>query len=250
MAQRGKVYLVGAGPGDPDLLTRKALRALEDADVVIYDRLVSPEILALANPHATFLYAGKEQGQQQEMQDQIYSWFLDFRDTYSTIVRLKSGDPMVFGRGAEEMQFLLCNGFDVELVPGISSAIAAPSLVGIPLTYRGVAASFAVVAGHRQSLTELDWSIYRGIDTLVVLMGVENRDIIAASLMEHGRPSTQPVAFIQNASTDQERIVESTLDEVARRKVDVEAPAVFVIGEVVALRSRMVSQAIGEAVTA
>lgn len=249
MAQRGKVYLVGAGPGDPDLLTRKALRVLEDADVVIYDRLVSADILALANPRAVLLDAGKEQGQQQEIQDRIYSWFLAFRDTDSMIVRLKGGDPMVFGRGAEEMHFLLRNGFDAELVPGVSSAIAAPALAGIPVTYRGVAASFAVIAGHRQSVTELDWSVYRGIDTLVVLMGVENRDIIAASLIEQGRPATQPVAFIENASTDRERVVESTLGEVARRNTDVAAPAVFIIGDVVALRSRLLSQITGEALT-
>lgn len=191
MAQRGKVYLVGAGPGDPDLLTRKALRILEHADVVIYDRLVSSAVLALANPNAIFLYAGKEQGQQEEVQNQIYAWFLDFAYSAQTIVRLKSGDPMVFGRGAKETQFLLNESFDVEVVPGISSAIAAPALLGIPLTYRGVAASFAVIAGHRQSLVELDWSVYHSVDTLIVLMGVENRDIIAASLIAEGRPETR-----------------------------------------------------------
>jgi len=238
MARTAKVYLVGAGPGDPELLTRKAQRVLEQADAVIYDRLVSPEILALANPRAKLIYAGKRQGQQEEIQAEIFDWILRLGNDARTIVRLKSGDPMVFGRGGEELEFLVANGFDAEVVPGISSALAAPALAGIPVTYRGVAASFSVIAGHRQSLTALDWSIYRGVDTLIVLMGVEYRDIIAAALMEQGRTADHPVAFIEHASTDRERVVEATLGAVARGTVAVEAPAVFVIGEVVRLRIR------------
>jgi len=236
VVQKAKVYLVGAGPGDPDLLTRKALRALAEADAILYDRLVSAEVLALANPIAELIAVGKEQGQQEEIQAAIYDWFLRQGERPRNIVRLKSGDPMVFGRGGEEWEFLLRHGFEVEVVPGVSSAIAAPALAGIPLTQRGVAASFAVVAGHRQSVATLDWAIYGGIDTLVVLMGVEYRDLIAGSLIAHGRPASQPVAFIESSSTSSERVVESTLGEVAKRQVEVQAPAVFVIGEVVALR--------------
>lgn len=236
MVQKAKVYLVGAGPGDPDLLTRKALRVLANADCIIYDRLVSPEVLALANPDAAFIYAGKEQGQQETIQSEIFVWFLRTGELVRTIVRLKSGDPMVFGRGGEELEFLVRNGFEVEVVPGVSAAIAAPALAGIPLTYRGVAASFAVIAGHRQSVSALDWAAYRGIDTLVVLMGVEYRDLIAGSLIANGRPAAQPVAFIESSSTSRERVVETTLGAVARREVAVEAPAVMVIGEVVARR--------------
>lgn len=233
--QKAKVYLVGAGPGDPELITRKALRLLEQADVVIYDRLVTAEILALANPRASFVYAGKQYGQQEEIQAEIYRWLLHYGTRTRSIVRLKSGDPMVFGRGGEEIEFLLRHGFEVEVVPGISSAIAAPGLAGIPLTYRGVAASFAVIAGHRQSVTSLDWSIYRGVDTLVVLMGVELRDVIAGSLIANGRPGDQPVVFIENASTGRERLIESTLAATARRDVEVAAPAVMIIGDVVRL---------------
>ncbi len=238
MTRTAKVYLVGAGPGDPELLTRKALRLLEQADVVIYDRLVSAEVLALANANAVFVNGGKEFGRQEEIQNEIFDSFLYFSTRARTIVRLKSGDPMVFGRGGEELEFLRGNGIEAEVVPGVSSAIAAPALAGIPLTYRGIAASFAVVAGHRQGVTTLDWAVYGGVDTLVVLMGVEYRDVIAGSLISNGRPGGQPVAFLMNASTDRERLVESTLAEVASRKVDVEAPAVMIIGEVVRLRTQ------------
>jgi uroporphyrin-III C-methyltransferase len=233
---KAKVYLVGAGPGDPDLLTVKALKLLALADVVIYDRLVPAEVLALANPAATLIYAGKRQGQQEEVQAEIFDHILRWRNTAGRIVRLKSGDPMVFARGGEELEFLHEHGLDVEVVPGISSAISALTLTGIPLTYRGVAGSFTVVAGHRQNILELDWSAYAGVDTLVVLMGVENRELIAECLIRAGRAPSQPAAFIERASTEQERVVETTLREIAEGGADVEAPAVLVIGEVVRKR--------------
>ena len=243
-----KVYLVGAGPGDPDLLTRKALRLLEQADVILYDRLVSGRILALANPLARLIDVGKQQGQQEEIQTEIFTWILRLSRSSSIIVRLKSGDPMVFGRGGEELEFLAQHGIEAEVVPGLSSALAAPALAGIPVTYRGVAASFSVIAGHRQSLTTLDWSVYKGVDTLIILMGVEHRDVIAHTLIEQGRPASQPVAFLENASTPSERVVESTLELVARRQAEVTAPAVMVIGEVVrhrtALRRAMLQEAV------
>ena len=201
MSRPAKVYLVGAGPGDPDLLTRKAIRVLERADVIIHDRLVSAEVLALARPDAIFVYAGKWHGQQEEIQAEIYANILHYVNKVDTIVRLKSGDPLIFGRGGEELEFLAQHCIESEVVPGLSSALAAPALVGIPLTYRGVAASLAIVAGHRQSLAELDWSTYRGVDTLVVLMGVEHRKQIAEALLAEGRPADQLVAFIEHAST-------------------------------------------------
>jgi uroporphyrin-III C-methyltransferase len=243
---KAKVYLAGAGPGDPDLLTRKALRVLAEADCVIHDRLINPEILALANPAATLLDGGKQPGRQEQIQQQIYEWFLRAGSTARTIVRLKSGDPMVFGRGGEELEFLVRHGFDVEVIPGVSSATAAPALAGIPLTYRGIAASFAVIAGHRQSVSTLDWSVYKDIDTLVVLMGVELRDVIAGSLIANGRTASEPVAFIEHSCTQRERVVESTLGAMARGLVDVEAPAVLVIGDVVRHRTQMAPLGIAE----
>lgn len=245
MTRTGKVYLVGAGPGDPDLLTRKALRLLEQAEVVIYDRLVSREILALANPRAILIDGGKRYGEQEAIQAGILRAFSNYRGR--EIVRLKGGDPMVFGRGGEELAYLTERGFDVEVVPGVSSAIAAPALAGIPLTYRGISASFAIVAGHRQSVCSLDWCAYRSVDTLVVLMGVEFRDVIAGSLIAAGRPETQPIAFVTEASTGRERYTESTLGAVARGKVEVEAPSVMVIGEVVRLRTPWRAAALEEA---
>jgi uroporphyrin-III C-methyltransferase len=238
MTRRAKVYLVGAGPGDPDLLTVKALRLLNLADVVIYDRLISLEILALVNPSAKLVYAGKEFGEQEAVQQSIYSEILAHLDQANTIVRLKSGDPLIFGRGGEELEFLASHGIEAEVVPGISSATSAPALAGVPLTYRGMATSFAVIAGHRQSVTTLDWGAYAGVDTLVVLMGVEFRDCIAGSLIQSGRAASLPVVFVSRASTSDEVVIESTLGAVARGEVEVESPAVFIIGEVVSLRQR------------
>jgi uroporphyrin-III C-methyltransferase len=234
----GKVYLLGAGPGDPDLLTLKAHRILSLADVVIYDRLVSHEILAFAT-HAVLIDGGKRQGEQEHIQDWINKSMVRYARQVKTVVRLKCGDPMVFARGAEEWEYLNHHGIEVEIVPGVSSAIAVPALAGIPPTFRGLATSFAAIAGHRQNLLTVDWSPYARIDTLIILMGVENREYIAESLIRAGRDASQPVAFIENGSTRQERVVESTLAAVATGSVEVNSPAVFVIGEVTRLRRRL-----------
>jgi len=234
-SEMGKVYLVGAGPGDPDLLTVKALRILQSADVVVHDRLVSSEIIALAL-RAILIDGGKRHGEQEAIQTVINRTLVYHARLGRKVVRLKGGDPMVFGRGAEEWEFLVAHGVDVEVVPGVSSAIAVPALAGIPLTCRGVAASFAVIAGHREQFMRTEWSEYAAIDTLVVLMGVENREYIAESLIRSGRRASEPVAFIENGA---HRVVESTLAEVAAGRIDAQPPAVFVIGEVVRLRARL-----------
>lgn len=233
------MYLVGAGPGDPELLTRKAHRLLEQADVVIYDRLVSNEVLSLVNPSAALVYAGKRPGQQDEVQEEIYSAFLRFADTEAIIVRLKSGDPTVFGRCGEEMAFLNQHSIPAEVVPGISSALAAPALSGIPLTLRGVATSFTVIAGHQASLDSIDWEAYDRIDTLIVLMGVENRVAIAMNLLAAGRPRSEPVAFIEHASSERERLIETTLQGLCNGGPKIESPAVMVIGKVVSHRAQV-----------
>lgn len=234
-----KVYLVGAGPGHPDLLTVKAARLIAQADVIIYDRLVSAEILTLASPAAKLIFAGKQQGEQERIQTEIYSLLLEHAAEGRTVVRLKGGDPMVFGRGAEEWAVLAGQGIDVEVVPGISSSLSVPALAGIPVTLRGVATSFAVITGHRQNLDPQEWSRYLMIDTLLVLMGIENRHIIAANLIRAGRNPDEPVAFIERGSTDREKVIVTRLSEVARGQVKVSSPAVFVIGQVVTMRKHL-----------
>lgn len=230
----GKVFLVGAGPGDPDLLTVKALRVLERADVVLYDRLISAEILACISPRALLVDVGKEEGEQAAVQSRIVPLLAEYTATHDIVVRLKGGDPMVFGRGGEEILELGAQGIPVEVVPGLSSAIAVPELAGIPLTYRGVARSFAVVTGQLQEGANGNWKAYADIDTLVVMMGVRNRAQIAASLIRAGRPADEPVAFIVRGSTPTEEIVITTLGRAG--EADVEAPAIMVVGQVVALQ--------------
>lgn len=235
MKPAGTIYLVGGGPGDPDLLTLKAARVLAEADCVLFDRLISAEVLAMIHPRAELIDVGKEEGQQCEKQSQIIPLLIDRAQRLKTVVRLKSGDPMVFARGGEELAELLEAGCRVEVVPGISSALAAPELAGIPLTYRGVARSFSIVTGHgREGLLE-DWSAHASVDTLIVLMGVRHRAAIASALIAAGRPADQPVAFIELASTPNERRVFATLREVAQGRVEAQAPAVWILGEVVRL---------------
>ncbi|MGE5647600.1 MAG: uroporphyrinogen-III C-methyltransferase [Acidobacteriota bacterium] len=239
----GKVYLVGAGPGALDLLTVKALRILRSADVVLYDRLITPEILAQAGPGAELIYAGKHAGEQEEIQARILEQMIRHAERGRTVARLKGGDPCVFGRGGEEWRALAERGIDVEIVPGVSAAVAVPEAAGIPVTFRGVARSFAVVAGHCGRGGEIDWTRLAGVDTLVILMGVAGRAGIASELIRAGRNAAEPVAFIERGTTRDERVVTSTLAEVAAGKVEVEAPAVFVAGEVVGLREELVRYA-------
>jgi uroporphyrin-III C-methyltransferase len=236
----GEVFLAGAGPGDPELLTLRTLRLLQSADVVIYDRLVSAEVLALANPEAEFIYAGKDEGHQNAVQAEICELLLDRAGRRGKrVVRLKGGDPFVFGRGAEEMRFLLEAGITVEVVPGVSSAIAGPAAANIPVTHRGIASSVAIVSARCKGGRLNDWRKVAGVDTLVILMGAKSRAKIATSLIECGRPADEPVAFIERACTPEQRVTETTLDDVAASAIEIEAPAVMVVGEVVRLRAEL-----------
>jgi uroporphyrin-III C-methyltransferase len=206
---------------------------------VLYDRLVSREVLGFARPDAELIYVGKREGEQEHVQDQIFDLILRHALTGKIIGRLKGGDPLVFGRGAEEWALATEHGIDVELVPGVSSATSVPGLANIPLTYRGVSQSFAVVTAHCQEGRAQEWAKYTGVDTLVVLMGVKNRVFIAQSLLAAGRRPNEPAAFIERGSMPDERITESTLRSVAAGECEVNSPAVFVIGEVVRLRARL-----------
>lgn len=230
---RIKAYIVGAGPGDPKLLTVAALEILKSAEVVLHDRLVSSEILALINPAAEIVNVGKDHGEQENAQLKISELLLSYLEQGKSVVRLKGGDPLVFGRGAEEWQLVKETGYMVEFVPGISSAIAVPGLCGIPLTLRNVSRGFAVLTGHTCGEAEIDWANYVKVDTLVILMAVKQRAAIAQELIKAGRNPEEAVAFIENGSCENERIVLSQLRFVAEGEPEVKAPAVWVIGEVV-----------------
>jgi uroporphyrin-III C-methyltransferase len=229
----GTLYLIGAGPGDPELLTLKAARIIGECDVLLYDRLIGPGVLKFAKPAAELIYVGKREGEQEQTQRQIFQMILHFANAGKSIGRLKGGDPMVFGRGGEEWALATSHGIPTVLIPGISSAIGVPGIAGIPLTYRLVSDAFAVVTAHHQQGEASDWQKYAAIDTLVILMGVKNRVFIAQSLITAGRPHDDAVAFIERGSLPSQRIVESVLSEVAAGRVDVRSPAVFVIGPVV-----------------
>lgn len=241
--KRTTIYLVGAGPGRADLLTVRAARILAEADVVLYDRLVSADVLAMVRPGALLVDAGKDHGKQEETQRRILEQ-LDFHARHHrTVVRLKGGDPCIFGRGAEEWRWLRERGWQVELVPGISSALAVPELAGIPPTFRGVARSFAVVTGHACGEEEPDWAALARVDTLIILMGVARRAGIARRLIEAGRNPLEPVAFIENGTLASERVLLTDLGSAAAGQTEVSNPAVMVAGEAVRVRETLVGLA-------
>jgi uroporphyrin-III C-methyltransferase len=235
----GKLYLIGAGPGDAELLTLKAARVLRECDVVLYDRLTTSEVLALARPDAELIYVGKHDGEQEREQARIFELILEHANAGRTIARLKGGDPLVFGRGAEEWDVAMQHGIEVELIPGISSAIAVPGLAGIPLTFREVSRSFAVVTGHWKTGANMDWSPYARIDTLVILMATKQRVLIANSLIAVGRNALEPVAFVERGSMVEQRVVETDLATIANGEVEIVGPAVMVVGVVVRQRRKL-----------
>lgn len=221
------------------MLTLQAARLLAAADAVLYDRLVSEEVLALVNPRAELHCVGKEEGMQEAAQGRIMELLEDCARRHGSVVRLKGGDPFVFGRGAEEWAYLVERGWDVEVAPGVSSSLSVPALAGIPPTFRGMAAGFAVVTGHVREGFPESLARYAGVETLVILMGVGNRAAIARALIAAGRRAGEPVCFIENGTTPRERVVEANLGAVAVGRVDVAAPAVWVVGEVVRLRAKL-----------
>ncbi|MEC8999723.1 MAG: uroporphyrinogen-III C-methyltransferase [Actinomycetota bacterium] len=230
------VHLVGAGPGDPELLTLRALRLLETADAVIHDRLVDSRILDLAAPWAERIDVGKRPGGPADAQSRIHDVLLNAACRHDVVVRLKGGDPFVFGRGGEEAEALRTAGVDVDVVPGITSAVAGPAAAGIPVTMRGHASGFTVVTGHEDPAASrhLDWdALARLGTTLVVLMGASRAGAIAARLLAAGMDPDTPVAAVQSASTDAQRTLRATLVELDDHPVD--APAVLVIGTVAGL---------------
>src|SRR5207244_688211 len=233
------------GPGDPGLMTVRGLALLRRADVVVYDRLVDPRLLDEARPDAIRVFVGKASGAHTLPQREINALLVRHAGRGRRVVRLKGGDPFVFGRGGEEAEALAAAGIPFEVVPGVSSAVAVPAYAGIPVTHRGTASSFAVVTGHGSASgreSSVDWArLACSADTLVVLMGVESLSRIARELIAHGRPAATPVALVRWGTTSAQETVTGTLRDIAARaaRARLEPPVVIVIGDVVALRERL-----------
>lgn len=242
---KGFVSLVGAGPGDPGLLTLRAARALETADVLLYDALASDATLALVNPHAEKIFVGKRGGNHAMAQGEIEALMIRKAHEGKRIVRLKGGDPFVFGRGGEEAQTLAASGVPFEIVPGITSAIAAPAYAGIPVTHRDCNVAFTVVTGHEDPTkpeSTLDWSrLADPHQTLVLLMAMGNLDEIVAKLRAHGLPADRPVAVIREGTRPTQVTVVATLETVSEevKRAGIGAPSIVIVGDVVNLREEI-----------
>lgn len=233
MGSEPSVFLVGAGPGDPELLTIKAVRLLGEAEVVLYDRLVSDEILALASPHAELIDVGKRPGGS-HTQDVLNDILVGVAQSGRRVVRLKGGDPFIFGRGGEEIEVLARHGIACGVVPGITSALAGPAAAGIPVTHRGIARSVTIVTGHEALETSpVNWRAVADLGgTVVVLMGIERRAEIVRQMCGHGFDDRTPVAVVMEATTARQRIWSGDMRSLA--DADVCSPAVIVIGAVAA----------------
>lgn len=241
----GKVYLVGAGPGDPKLLTLRAVEVLKAADVVIYDRLgVGDEVLNMAPARAERIFVGKRTGLHEVPQDRITELIVKKAKEGSKVVRLKGGDPFIFGRGGEEAEALVAEGIEFEVVSGVSSAVVAPAYAGIPLTHRDYAASVAIITGHRAGDAEkpVDWvKIANAVDTMVILMGVESLEGIVSKLIEGGISSQKPVAIVESGTYPKQRTLIATLGTVVKEaeEAQIKPPSVIVIGEVALLGRKL-----------
>jgi uroporphyrin-III C-methyltransferase/precorrin-2 dehydrogenase/sirohydrochlorin ferrochelatase len=238
-APAGSVVLVGAGPGDPGLLTLRALRALNEADVILHDRLVSAEVLELARRDAERIEVGKQAGNHHTTQDEIHALLLEHARAGRRVVRLKGGDPFVFGRGGEELEFLRAQGIPYEVVPGITAAVACAAYAGVPLTHRDHAQSVRFVTAHCQaSHDNLDWAaLAQERQTLAVYMGVGELGVLQAQLVGHGRAPSTPFVLVENGSRAEQRVVTGTLANLVERAAfhAVRSPALLIVGEVAAL---------------
>lgn len=243
--QEHPVWIVGAGPGDPGLITLKAVEVLSRADVVVYDRLVEPMVLEHARPQTELIYVGKEPGRHVIDQARINALLIERARAGLRVCRLKGGDPTLFGRGGEEALALVEAGLRFEFVPGVTSALAVPAYAGIPVTHRGVASSVAIVTGHKDPATDeldVDWDhLARGVATVVFLMGVKNLRALADALVRHGRAPHTPVALIRWGTTPFQKTLTGTLADIAdkAKASDWKPPSVIVVGDVVGLRDSL-----------
>lgn len=240
MANKGKVYIMGAGPGDLELLTLKGKRAIEEADCVVYDRLINPRILDFAKKDAEMIYLGKGNTEGGVIQDEINKTIVTKALEGKTVARVKGGDPFVFGRGGEEIQALFDNGISFEVIPGITSSISVPAYAGIPVTHRGIARSFHVFTGH--TMEDGTWHNFEAIakleGTLVFLMGIKTLPIIVSDLVKNGKDPKTPVAIIEKGATADQRVTVGTLENIVEKAKErkIVPPAITIIGEVVNLR--------------
>ncbi|MBT8374011.1 MAG: uroporphyrinogen-III C-methyltransferase [Deltaproteobacteria bacterium] len=243
--ESGKVYLVGAGPGDPGLVTVKGLECISVSDVLIYDYLASPTLLKHASENAEIIYVGKKGGDHTLSQEKINTLIVEKAKTGATVTRLKGGDPFIFGRGGEEVQALVENKIKFEIVPGVTSAIAAPAYAGIPLTHRKFTSTLAFITGHEdpnKAESSIDWaSISKGIGTLVFLMGIKNLPNITQKLIKYGRSEKTPVALVRWGTTTRQITVTGTLGTIVDKAIEagLKAPAIIIVGDVVNLRQTM-----------
>ena len=244
MEEKGRVYIIGAGPGDPGLITVKGVRCIEEADVIIFDHLVSEDLLRYAKADVELIYAGKQGVDHTLSQEEINRRMVEEAKRGRIVARVKGGDPFIFGRGGEEALVLAAAGIPYEVVPGVSSAIAVPAYAGISLTQRGYTSTVAFVTGHEDPTKEqsdIDWPSLAGIGTLVFLMGVKNLSWITDSLIRHGKPGAMPAAIIRWGTTAEQRTLTATVETIAVRAAEAgfSPPSILVIGDVVKLREQL-----------
>lgn len=241
--KRSMVYLVGAGPGDPKLITVRGLECIKKADVIIYDYLVNVELLKAAKPNIELIYVGKQGGAHTMEQDDINQLLVKKAKEDKIITRLKGGDPYIFGRGGEEAIVLRENNVPFEVVPGITAAIATPNYAGIPVTHRDFTSTFGLITGHEdpaKNESSIDWAkISTGLGTIAFYMGIKNLPYITGQLIKHGRSKDTPVAVIRWGTTPQQRTVIGTLDTIVEKTKDIKPPAITIVGEVVKLRDQL-----------
>ena len=249
-AAAGRVYLVGAGPGDPELLTLRAARLLREADAVVYDHLIGPEVLALAHPDAERIYVGKQRSLHSMEQEEINALLVRLAREGRTVVRLKGGDPFIFGRGGEELQALAQAGVPFEVAPGVTAASGVAGFAGIPLTHRDVAQRCTFVTGHlKDGSSDLDWAaLARPRQTVVIYMGLAGLPGICAQLQAHGLPADWPAAVVSHGTLAAQRVVTATLATLAdaAARAQLQSPCLTIVGEVVRLRQELAWFGAGE----
>jgi uroporphyrin-III C-methyltransferase len=243
--KKGKVFICGAGPGDPKLMTLRAMELLKKCDVVLFDRLVDKNIINQIPAGSEKAYVGRAAGDSGTHQDMTNELMVKYAKKGKTVLRLKGGDPFIFGRGAEEAEYLIRHGIKFEIVPGITSSIASPAYAGIPLTHRRYSSSVAIVTGHEDAIKDklmVNWDkLASAVDTIVILMGVSQLDDISRNLIKAGMKKSIKVAIVASGTTDKQRVLKGTLGTIPRvaKKADLQPPAVIVIGRVAGLSDKL-----------